>query len=302
MRIKPVIILIVGANGQVGWELQRTMAPLGSIIGADVSPIAGGVVLDLTHPETLAAVVEAIKPSVIINAAAYTAVDRAESEPELATVVNTIAVAELGRLAAKANIPIVHYSTDFVFSGVKTTPYLEDDLTGPLNVYGATKLAGEQALLASGAACLVLRTSWVYGVRGRNFLLTMRELFNGQSEVRVVDDRTGSPTWSRLLAEVTAQVVGRSLCGEVDFAGIQGVYHVSGGGSVTWYGFAQAIHEHIGSSCRLIPVSSYDYPAPAPRPVYSVLDNGKLQKVFGISLPHWQRALDWCCRDICVDR
>jgi len=297
MLNKRPIILVIGANGQVGWELLRTLAPLGQVIGADMPPFVGTTV-NLAQPQTLAAVLNAIKPNIVINAAAYTAVDRAEQERELATTINATAVEKLGRLAAQANIPIIHYSTDFVFAGDNTRPYLENDPTGPLSVYGQSKLEGEQALAASGAAYLLFRTSWVYGVRGNNFLLTMRRLFQAREEVRVVNDQIGSPTWSRSLAEVTAQVVGRVLHGEVNVPTVQGIYNVTGGGYTTWYGFAQAIHQHFGYKCRLVPISTQDYPTPARRPAYSVLDNSKLEQVFGLALPNWQEMVEQCSRDL----
>jgi dTDP-4-dehydrorhamnose reductase len=252
----------------------------------------------LARPETLAALLEEERPVLVVNAAAYTAVDRAEKEPERAAAINTEAVGELGRLVARAGIPIIHYSTDFVFAGDGDRPYREDDPTDPLGVYGATKLAGEQALAASGATWLLFRTGWVYGVRGNNFLLTMRRLFREREEIRVVDDQTGAPTWSRLIAEVTAQILGRALHGGLDLREVQGIYHLSGGGSTSWYGFARALHEHFGSPCRLLAIPSRDYPLPARRPAYSVLDNGKLERVFGILLPHWRESLQQCLGDL----
>lgn len=297
MLNKRPVILVIGANGQVGWELLRTLAPLGQVVGADMPPFVGQTV-NLAEPQTLSPLLNTVQPNIVINAAAYTAVDRAEQEHELATIINSKAVGELGRLAAQANIPVIHYSTDFVFSGNNTQPYLEDDPTGPLSVYGATKLAGEQALAASGAMYLLFRTSWVYGVRGNNFLLTMRRLFKEREEVRVVNDQTGSPTWSRLLAEVTAQVTSRLLNGEIDLPSVQGTYHVTGGNNTTWYGFAQTIHQYSNFKCRLTPISTPDYPTPARRPMYSVLNNDKLQRVFGLSLPDWQESVEQCLKDL----
>jgi dTDP-4-dehydrorhamnose reductase len=290
-------ILVLGASGQVGWELQRSLAPLGSVVGAAPPPHRGPMV-DLTRPETLAALLVQVRPAAVVNAAAYTAVDRAEQEPRLAAAINAEAVGELGRLAAAAGIPVIHYSTDFVFAGDAQRPYREDDPPGPLGVYGETKLAGEHALAASGAVWLVLRTSWVYGVRGHNFLLTMRRLFQGREDVRVVDDQTGAPTWARLIAEVTAQILGRALYGGLELAQVQGIYHLSGAGSTTWYGFARAVHERYGGGCRLLPIPTSAYPTPAHRPAYSVLDNGKLARVLGIRLPHWRESLEQCLDDL----
>jgi dTDP-4-dehydrorhamnose reductase len=297
MLHKRPIILVIGANGQVGWELLRTLAPLGQVIGADMPPFVGATI-NLSQPQTLAPLFNAIAPNIVINAAAYTAVDRAEQERDLVMTINATAVEELGRLAAKANIPVVHYSTDFVFGGDNTRPYLENDATAPLSVYGATKLAGELALINSGATYLLFRTSWVYGVRGSNFLLTMRRLFKEREEVRVVNDQTGSPTWSRALAEVTAQAVARVLHGEIDLQIAQGIYHVTAGGSTTWFGFAHVIHQYLKATCRLTPIDTKDYPTPAQRPAYSVLDNSKLERVFGLSLPNWQISAEQCLMDL----
>lgn len=297
MSLKIPKILVIGATGQVGWELMRTLAPLGQIVGTDVAPWVGPRI-NLAEPETLIPIFDTIKPNAVVNAAAYTAVDRAEQERELAAVINAAAVGMLGKLAAQANIPLIHYSTDFVFAGDRNVPYQEQDQTGPLSAYGATKLAGEQALAESGAAWLMLRTSWVYAARGNNFLLTMRRLFREREEVRVVNDQIGSPTWARLLAEVTAQILGRILVGAVDLPAVQGIYHVSGGGSTTWHEFAQVVHEHCGSNCRLQAIRTEDYPLPARRPHYSVLDNSKLQRVFGLTLPHWQQSVLQCLKDL----
>ena len=195
-------------------------------------------------------------------------------------------------------MPVIHYSTDFVFSGEATRPYREDDAPGPLNVYGSTKLAGEQALLESGVPAIVFRTSWVYGVRGQNFLLTMLRLFAEKDELRVVDDQVGAPTWSRMLAEVTAQTLHRVLRHEVDLDRVTGLYHVTAGGETSWYGFAKAILEASGGSCRLLPIPSSDYRSPARRPAYSVLDNTKLWETFGLALPDWRVSLAQCLEDL----
>lgn len=294
---KQPVILVIGSNGQVGWELLRTLAPLGRVIGADLNQ-KSGLSVDMAKSETIATLLKEVRPAVIVNAAAYTAVDRAEQETDLATAINAEAVGKIGSLAASMGIPVVHYSTDFVFSGDSNRPYQEDDPTGPLGVYGASKLAGEQALATSGAVCLTFRTSWVYGVRGQNFLLTMRCLLRERQEVWVVDDQTGSPTWSRLLAEVTAQILGCAIYGGLDLETVQGLYHLSGSGSTTWYGFARAIHKHYNYPCRLLPITSQDYPTPASRPTYSILDNSKLQQVFGLTMPNWQESLAQCLSDL----
>jgi dTDP-4-dehydrorhamnose reductase len=230
----------------------------------------------------------------VVNAAAYTAVDKAETERDIAKRINADAVGELGALLAPRGTPIIHYSTDFVFDGLAQCPYEETDTPVPQNVYGETKLGGEQALLDSGAPALVFRTSWVYGARGANFLLTMLRLFKEKDELRIVDDQIGSPTWSRMLAEMTALVLYRVLRGDLDLKEVGGLYHLTGSGQVSWYGFASAILARAGQSCRLIPIPSSEYPAPAKRPAYSVLDNTKFQQAFGLAMPDWRESLDQC--------
>jgi len=290
-------ILLIGANGQVGWELRRTLAPLGEIIAASLEGEYGPK-LDLASAESLARVVQEAAPDAVVNAAAYTAVDRAEADPTLAHLINAEALRQLGDLLRDRGVPVIHYSTDFVFSGEATRPYREDDAPGPLSVYGSTKLAGEQALLESGVPAIVLRTSWVYGVRGQNFLLTMLRLFAEKDELRVVDDQLGAPTWSRMLAEVTAQVLHRVLRREVDMDRLGGLYHVTAAGETSWYGFAKAILEASGGACRLLPIPSSDYRSPARRPAYSVLDNTKLWETFGLALPNWRLSLAQCLEDL----
>ena len=216
----------------------------------------------------------------------------------LAHLINAEALRLLGDLLRDRGVPVIHYSTDFVFSGEATRPYREDDAPGPLSVYGSTKLAGEQALLESGVPAIVLRTSWVYGVRGQNFLLTMLRLFAEKDELRVVDDQVGAPTWSRMLAEVTAQILHRVLRREVDLDRVTGLYHVTAGGETSWYGFAKAILEASGGACRLLPIPSSDYRSPARRPAYSVLDNTKLWETFGLALPDWRVSLAQCLEDL----
>lgn len=286
-------ILLIGANGQVGWELRRTLAGLGEVIAASIEGGYGPIV-DLLDKGLLAQLVEESRADAVVNAAAYTAVDKAETEREIARRINADAVGELGSLLAARGTPIIHYSTDFVFSGEAGRPYTEADAPAPLNVYGETKLGGEKALLESGAPALIFRTSWVYGARGANFLLTMLRLFKEKDELRIVDDQIGSPTWSRMLAELTALVLYRVLRGDLDLKEVGGLYHLTGSGHVSWYGFAAAILEHAGLDCRLIPIPSTDYPAPAKRPTYSVLDNTKFQQTFGLAMPHWRHSLDQC--------
>lgn len=293
----PPRILLIGANGQVGWELRRTLAPLGEVIAASLEGEYGPRV-DLSDAQSLSRLVQETAPDAVVNAGAYTAVDRAESEPELVRRINADAPGMIGALLAGSGVPIVHYSTDFVFAGDATRPYREDDPTGPLSVYGETKLGGEQSLLASGANAVVLRTSWVYGVRGHNFLLTMRRLFREKDELRVVDDQIGAPTWSRMLAEVTAQVLHRILRGDVTAAQARGIYHATGGGETSWYGFARAILTASGETCNLLPIPTSEYRSPAKRPAYSVLDNSKLRETFGLALPDWEVSLAQCLEDL----
>jgi dTDP-4-dehydrorhamnose reductase len=286
-------ILLIGANGQVGWELRRTLAGLGDVIAASIEGGYGPIV-DLLDKGLLAKLVEDARPDAVVNAAAYTAVDKAEADRTVAQRINADAVGELGTLLAARGTPIIHYSTDFVFSGRAHRPYVESDEPGPLNVYGETKLAGEVALAQSGVPHLIFRTSWVYGARGANFLLTMMRLFREREELRIVDDQIGSPTWSRMLAEMTGLVLYRVLRGDLDLDQVGGLYHLTGAGEVSWYGFASAILEQTGLTCRLIPITSTDYPAPAKRPAYSVLDNTRFQQTFGLAMPDWRLSLEQC--------
>jgi dTDP-4-dehydrorhamnose reductase len=279
-----VKILLTGKDGQVGWELQRTLAPLGEVIAT------GRAELDLADADPIRRCIRAAAPDVIVNAAAYTAVDKAESERELANAVNGVAPGIIGEEAKRLGALLVHYSTDYVFDGRKYDPYTEDDAAAPLNAYGATKLAGERAIIASGAPHLILRTSWVYAARGRNFLLTMLKLAAEREELKIVDDQTGAPTSARAIADATARILtlGREGKGE-------GVFHLTAGGSTTWFGFARAIltatHAERGRSPKLIPITTEAYNAPAKRPKNSVLSNDKLERVFGFRLLPWEEGL-----------
>lgn len=295
-QIKPFVrprILLIGANGQVGWELRRSLAGLGEVIAASIEGGYGPAV-DLLDQGLLAKLVDEARPDAVVNAAAYTAVDKAETERDIAKRINADAVGELGALLAARGTPIIHYSTDFVFDGTAHCPYKESDTAVPQNVYGETKLGGELALLESGAPAMIFRTSWVYGARGANFLLTMLRLFKEKDELRIVDDQIGSPTWSRMLAEMTALVLYRVLRGDLDLEEVGGLYHLTGSGQVSWFGFASAILARAGQNCRLIPIVSSEYPAPAKRPAYSVLDNSKFQQTFGLAMPDWRESLDQC--------
>lgn len=290
-------LLVLGSDGQVGWELCRTLAPVGQVIAASLAGVHGPEV-DLADADSVRRLFAMTGPDAVINAAAYTAVDRAESEPELAMAINGDALGLIGQLAAELAIPVVHYSTDFVFSGETDHPYREDDQADPLSVYGKSKLAGEMALRDSGATALIFRTAWVYGVRGSNFLLTMLRLFRERPELRVVDDQIGTPTWSRMLAEVTAQVLYRGLRGDIDLESVQGLYHVTGGGATSWFGFAEAIRDASCEQCKLLPIPTSEYPAPAPRPAYSVLDTHLFHQTFGLALPDWRQSLAMCLADL----
>jgi len=281
-------IMLTGKNGQVGWELQRALAPLGEVAALNRSQ------LDLANPNQIREQVREIKPGLIVNAAAYTAVDRAEEEPELAMAVNGIAPGILAEEARRSGAGIVHYSTDYVFDGAKTTPYIEDDTPNPINEYGRSKLAGERAVQAVGAPYLILRTSWVYGMRGKNFLLTILRLAREREELRIVDDQIGAPTWSRAIAEATAKIL---ASGTWPASGTSGIYHLTASGSTSWYGFAKAIlaldpnpSERV---CKHIkPIPTAEYSTPARRPAYSVLSNTKLQNAFDVALPGWEQGLE----------
>ncbi len=292
MKKRPTLLLI-GADGQLGWELQRTLAPLGHLARATLDGRWEQAV-NLADAESIARLIRETQADVVINAAAYTAVDKAETELDLAQRINGDAPGLIGRLVAERRVPVLHYSTDFVFSGASDRPYREDDEPGPINVYGITKLDGENRLLDSGTPALILRTSWVYGRYGHNFLLTMQRLLQERDELKVVDDQIGAPTWSRLLAEVSAQLLYRVLSGDIDLEHHSGLYQVTGAGQTSWWGFAKAIQKASGASCKLLPIASREYPTPAKRPAYSVLDNGKLLETFGLALPDWEVSLAMC--------
>jgi dTDP-4-dehydrorhamnose reductase len=287
--------LLTGGNGQVGYELRRTLSPLGKVSAPSRD------VLDLEQPESLRSAVRAIEPQVIVNAAAYTAVDQAEGDIERATRINAHAVEVLAEEARRCGALMVHFSTDYVFDGAKQGAYLEGDAPNPLNIYGRSKLAGEEALRARGDAHLIFRTSWVYGARGRNFLLTMRRLARERKELRIVDDQLGAPTWSRMIAEAVAmainQCIDRDALDQNCIDSRSGTYHLTNAGAGSWHAFAAAILEGMNADVRLIPIPSSGYPSPAPRPRNSVLDNFKLQSVFGLRLPDWREGLGLCLEE-----
>lgn len=296
MSASPPDILILGADGQLGWELRRTLATLGRLHPATLDG-RHGYAVDLSKGDALRDLVRRVAPRLVINAAAYTAVDRAEEEREMARLVNGVAPGVIGEAAREADATVIHFSTDYVFPGDASTPYRETDEVGPLNVYGETKLEGERALLESGADAAVFRTSWVYGLRGANFLLTMRRLMAERQELRVVSDQVGAPTWSRMLAEAVAQVVARLAPGGYRFDELGGLYHMTSAGSTSWHGFAEAIRQLDGAACRVLPIPSDEYPTPARRPASSLLDNGRLADRFGIRLPDWFEALRLCMEE-----
>ncbi len=294
-------IFLTGKNGQIGWELQRTLAPLGDVVAVDRQE------LDLADPDSIRKVIREIRPELIVNAAAYTAVDKAESEPDLAMAVNGIAPGVMAEEAKHLNAAIIHYSTDYVFDGSKKSPYSEEDVPNPLNVYGKTKLAGERAIQAVGAPHIILRTSWVYGTRGKNFLLTILKLARERSELKIVEDQIGAPTWSRTLAEATSQILAQHYSpisqSSASIMDISGLYHAVSGGMTSWYGFAKKILEtassHIPHSLpRLVPIPSIDYPAPAKRPQNSCLSCEKLKRTYGLVFPLWDKLLTQCLDDL----
>ena len=281
-------ILVTGTGGQVGGELAKSLPAHGEVIALDRAA------LDLADPDAIAAAMRAAKPSLVINAAAYTAVDLAERERERAFAINARAPEVMAEEAKRLGAVLVHYSTDYVFDGRASSPYGEDDPTGPLNVYGESKLAGERAIAASGARALVLRTSWVYGLTGKNFLLTIRRLARERDEIRIVADQTGTPNWSRALAAATTRLV---ALGPAALAERAGLYHFTSTGSTTWHGFARAI---VGEAAKPVvtPIATTEYPTPARRPAYGVLSTARFERTFGFALPDWQDALAACLRDV----
>jgi len=285
-----VKILLTGRNGQLGWELARALAPLGEIVAFDR---AG---LDLADPARLASTVRELKPDIIVNPAAYTAVDRAESESEAAFAINARAPRVLAEEAKRLGALLFHYSTDYVFDGAKAAPYLEDDATNPLGVYGASKLEGERAIAASGARHWIFRTSWVYAPRGKNFLLTILRLAREGKPLRVVADQFGAPTSAAMLARATAQALSTqvraiSRISPHNAPPPSGVYHMTAAGRTSWHGFACAILREFRLDNAVTAIPASEYPLPAKRPANSVLDNSRLAAAFGIRLPGWEDGL-----------
>ena len=278
-------ILLTGINGQLGHELQHTLAPLGEVVGV------GRTTMDLTQPEQILQVIDAVQPDLIVNPAAYTAVDRAETETELAHAINAIAPQTIAQAAQKLQVPLIHVSTDYVFDGQKNTPYTEVDPPNPLGAYGRTKLAGEEAVRQNGDRALILRTAWVYSAYGKgNFVKTMLRLGSQREEIRVVADQVGTPTWARNIAEAIAAIA--SIETEPGTT-----YHFTNSGVASWYDFAVAIFEEaeaIGFPLKVqqvVPITTSEYPTPAQRPAYSVLANQKLAAILGCHPLHWRTSL-----------
>ena len=292
-------ILLTGCSGQVGWELARALLPLGEVIAVNRSQA------DLSDPDGLRRTVQKLNPDVIVNPAAYTAVDKAESERDLAFLINAEAPRVLAEEAAKNASLLIHYSTDYVFDGTKHAPYTEDDTVHPVNVYGQSKLAGEQAIQAAGVDHLILRTSWVYAARGQNFLKTILRLAAEREELNIVADQIGSPTWARLIAETTAHALRQSLLERQQGGFSSGIYNLTSAGETSWHGFAQTIVEIARQQGtqplknRVIkPIPTTDYPVPAKRPLNSRLSTSRLEQRFGLKMPTWDDALRLCMADV----
>ncbi len=294
-------LLLLGCGGQVGWELQRSLAPLGELTACDFDA-PGDRRADFAQPESLAALVQRVRPALIVNAAAHTAVDKAESEPDLARAINATAPGVLAREAKALGALLVHYSTDYVFDGSGETPRSEDAATGPLSVYGHTKLEGEELIRASGCQHLILRTSWVYAARGGNFAKTMLRLAAERETLNVIADQIGAPTGADLLADVTAHAARAVLAN----AALSGTYHCVAGGQTSWHGYAQHVIEFARSAGQPIKaaadaihaIATSAYPTPAARPLNSRLATRKIEQAFGLSLPHWQPGIERMLREI----
>jgi dTDP-4-dehydrorhamnose reductase len=287
-------ILLLGKTGQLGWELRRTLATLGDVVAYDYPEI------DYAHPELLPRLVMDEMPDLIVNAIAYTAVDKAEDEPDLAHVINAIAPGVLAETARKVNAAFVHYSTDYVFNGKKNAPYIEDDTPDPINVYGQSKLFGEQAVMQVASACLILRTSWMYSLRGSNYVLKVLEWAHTQPSIKIVTDQFGSPTSARLLAEITAQIIALDKNNTLEWmTQHRGIYHLAGGGIASRYEWAQEIlrldPNHKEQVVKdIIPALTRDFPLFTARPLYAALDCKRFATTFGLRLPPWKHALELC--------
>lgn len=289
-------ILLIGPTGQVGWELLRCLQPLGQVFsaGRNHSELA----IDLTYPDSIRKVIREVKPAIILNAAAYTGVDKAEQEPELANAINGTAPGIIAEESLRLKTLLIHYSTDYVFDGNHDLPFTETDAVNPLGIYGASKLAGEQAIATIGGQYFIFRTAWVYGLRGQNFLRTMQRLAKERDELKIVADQIGAPTWSLMIAQATAHILAqlRSPLHSINIEKLSGIYHLTCAGQTNWYEFAKAIIAQSDKQARVLPITTADYPTPAKRPAYSVLSNAKLAETFGITLPAWDKALLICLK------
>ncbi|WP_340122791.1 dTDP-4-dehydrorhamnose reductase [Methylobacter svalbardensis] len=292
-------ILLTGSNGQVGWELARALLPLGEIIAVNRTQA------DLADLDSLRHTVQKYNADVIVNAAAYTAVDKAETEKGLAFLINAEAPGVLAEAAKKTGALLIHYSTDYVFDGTKASAYAEDDVPNPVNIYGQSKLAGEQAIQASGVDYMILRTSWVYAARGHNFLKSILRLAAEREELNIVADQIGSPTWARLIAETTAHILRQSLFERCEGGFNSGLYNLTSAGETSWHGFARMIvdvakqqENQALKNHTINPIATTAYPLPAKRPANSRLATGRLEQHFGLKMPAWDQALTLCIKDI----
>lgn len=311
--ITPAPILLTGKNGQIGFELKKILPRLGELIALDRED------LDLSDSSETRRMVQELRPRLIVNAAAYTAVDQAETDQHAARALNAEAPAVLAEAARKVGAALVHFSTDYVFDGLKNSPYIEDDPTNPLSVYGKTKLAGEEAIRQIGVLHLIFRTAWVYGTRGRNFLLTILRLASQREELRIVGDQIGAPTWCREIAQATASILQNlsdASPSAMSLSDLSGTYHMTAAGSTTWFDFARAILDEGARTSpyvpwfadatsgrpltiqRIVPITTAEYPTPAQRPAYSVLSNERLFRTFHVRLPDWRTQLHSAFSDL----
>lgn len=283
-----MIILVLGRSGQVGTALTQSLQGLGELIALDRAQ------LDLTNPDAIRTTLREIQPQILINAAAYTAVDAAESDQAMAFQINAVAPRVMAEESERLGAALIHYSTDYVFDGGKQGAWMEDDATAPLSVYGHSKLAGEQAITDVGGTHLILRTSWVYGLHGKNFLLTMLKLAESRDSLAIVDDQIGAPTWALTIADATSAII-RDAGEPAQLAALSGIYHLCAGGHTSWFGFAQAIFSHasVQRKPQLRPITTAEYPTPAQRPHNSILNTDKFRRSFG-DLPTWDDALQTC--------
>ena len=290
-------ILLFGANGQVGWELRRILSPLGQVI-ATTRDGRVGPSLDLSKLMDVRSALDEYRPDIIVNAAAYTAVDRAEQESEQAHRLNAELPALLAEWSSRHQVPVLHFSTDYVFDGAKDSPYSEDDVPNPISVYGRSKLTGDASLLETAWAPFIFRVSWVYAARGSNFLLTMMRLMRERDVLRVVDDQWGAPTWSRDIAQGCGYVVYQALRDREFVERASGLYHLAPAGETSWFGFAETIREKAGLSCRLEAIPGSAYPTPAQRPANSRMNSDRLYRQMGLRLPHWRDSVAACMEEL----